>query len=150
MRAIDLENAAVRYAAAAGVVAFATALQHAVWPYIPPSPHFLFYPAVFLAAWLGGAGPGYLATACSAVGIAYVFLEPRGLAVGGAARDGLDLVIFVGVSCGISAVMGRLRRGIREERARATEAALAKQATDEHVVDGPLRTISERRSASFD
>ena len=58
-------------------------------------PYLQFFPAVILAAWFGGLGPGLVATAISALAAAYFFLPPAGFAVG-AASDQLSLGIFIG------------------------------------------------------
>jgi signal transduction histidine kinase len=137
-----------RFGAAALVVIVAYVLQTLLWPLIPPSPHLLFYPAVFLAARLGGAGAGYLATALSTVGIAYGFLPPEGLLVVEKASDALDLGIFFAVGLGISTAVGRLREAILRERRQALEARTAKESTDAtwsmiaHDLRQPLSVIT--------
>lgn len=130
------------------VTALAHVAQHFLWPYIPPSPHLLFYPAVFVAARLGGTGPGALATALSMAAIAYAFLPPRESITVDLPRDMLNLAVFVAVSLGISVAMGRVRANLQRERAAAREAQLAKAATDAtwsmiaHDLRTPLSTIA--------
>lgn len=142
----SLAGAPARHAIAVIVVAFAYVLQRAVWPYIPPSPHLLFYPAVFVAARLAGAGPGYLATALGTLAIAHGFLPPDGLRVA-TARDALDLLIFAGVGIGISAAVGRLSAALRREHDDALRARAAKESTDAtwsmvaHDLRTPLNVI---------
>src|SRR4029079_15701453 len=46
----------LRYAAAIVATVVAVVLQLAIWPYLPPSPHLLFYPAILAVAWFGGFG----------------------------------------------------------------------------------------------
>lgn len=105
-------------------------LQWLIWPFIPPSPQLFFYPAIFLAAWLYGAGPGYLATFTSCYWMAEAFLPPEGLLVVADPSDVLDLAVFAVVGCGISYVMGRLRTALRLERKAAAEARLAREAVE--------------------
>ena len=142
------ERAAVRYGVAALLVGTAYALQLAVWPFIPPSPHLLFYPAVFVAARLGGRGPGYFATALAAVAIAYGFLPPEGVLAVDKASDVLDLAIFGGVGVGISFGIGQLRAALAREKALAQRATKAKESTDAtwsmmaHDLRQPLNVIT--------
>ena len=39
-------------------------------------PYLQFFPAIMLATWIGGLGPGVFATALAAMLSAYFFLEP--------------------------------------------------------------------------
>ncbi|MGZ3416185.1 MAG: DUF4118 domain-containing protein, partial [Isosphaeraceae bacterium] len=66
---------------ASGVALFGhLGLTASIGPGLPP--FLLFYPAVMLSATLYGLGPGLLATAVSALLVAYFMLPPDGLAVG--------------------------------------------------------------------
>jgi signal transduction histidine kinase len=60
------------------VVSVAAALIISRWPplHLQDSPVSLFLCAVILSAWFGGAGPGLLATALSALAFYYYFLPP--------------------------------------------------------------------------
>ena len=137
-----------RFAFAVLCVAVAYGLQMGVWPYIPPSPHLLFYPAVFVAARVGGARAGYLATSLSTFAIAYGFLPPEGTFVVEKASDALDLGIFFVVSIGISAALGQLRNAILREQSDAKDARAAKESTDAawsmiaHELRQPLSVIT--------
>lgn len=136
-----------RLAYALAVPAIAFVVQRLLWPFIPPSPHLLFYPAVFIVAWLGGARSGYGATVVSTVLIAYAFLPPNGFAVDDPG-DLLDLGIFAGVSLGISTIVGSLKAALERERAAAAEASRLKKATDDtwsmiaHDLRSPLNVIN--------
>jgi K+-sensing histidine kinase KdpD len=59
------------------VVAVACALLIR-WPLMPlfggSVPFMFFFPAIMVAAWLGGLGPGLLATVLSAVGASYLLM----------------------------------------------------------------------------
>jgi signal transduction histidine kinase len=137
-----------RFGAAALLVGVAYVLQVVIWPFIPPSPHLLFYPAVFLAARLGGARPGYFATVLSTLAIAYGFLPPEGILVVEKASDALDLGIFFAVGIGISAALGQLRASVLRERTDALAARAAKATTDAtwsmiaHDLRQPLSVIT--------
>ncbi|MDB4933970.1 MAG: Sensory box histidine kinase [Labilithrix sp.] len=140
--------AAVRYGVAVGAVAVAYALQRAIWPLVPPSPHLFFYPAVFLAARVGGSRPGYVATALSTFAIAHGFLPPTGLFAIQDPSDALDLAIFFAVCIGISAAVGQLHEALKREQRAAVVAREAKQSTDEtwsmvaHDLRQPLSVIN--------
>lgn len=136
-----------RFVYAIAIPAIAYVIQRLLWPFIPPSPHLLFYPAVFLAAWLGGARAGFGATVLSTILIAYAFLPPTGIAVEDPG-DLLDLGIFAGVALGISTIMGTLRGALERERAAAAEAERLRKATDDtwsmiaHDLRSPLNVIN--------
>ncbi len=55
----------------------AAALQWLVWPYLPPATWILFYPAIFLSAWIGGFCGGLVATLIAAALGIYFFIEPQ-------------------------------------------------------------------------
>jgi two-component system sensor kinase FixL len=64
-------------------------------------PYLQFFPAILVAAWYGGLGPGILATVLSALAAMYFFLPPAGLAVGDA-PDAMSLGLFVVIGLGIA------------------------------------------------
>jgi two-component system sensor kinase FixL len=64
-------------------------------------PYLQFYPAIIVAAWHGGLGPGVLITALSTVVSMYLLLPPPGLAVVDSA-DQLSLGVFVATGLVIS------------------------------------------------
>jgi chemotaxis family two-component system sensor kinase Cph1 len=129
----------VRMALAVVAPALAFGAQRLVWPFIPPSPQLLFYPAVFVVARFGGARAGCAASVLSAVAIAYGFLPPIRLAIDHG-RDAVDLGIFIAVSIAMSHAVGRLaERMAREQRAR--EAMQATWSIFAHDLRTPLHTI---------
>src|SRR4026208_2205201 len=64
-------------------------------------PYLQFYPAIIVAAWYGGLGPGVLSTVLSTLAAMHFFLPPPGLAVG-EASDQLSLGVFVATGLVIS------------------------------------------------
>ena len=79
-------------------------------------PFITFYPAVALAAWLGGVGPGLVATAVSAI-CALLFLQPLGsLRV----NDLIGLTLFVLVNVLITTLNEALHRARRRAEIAAT------------------------------
>ncbi|HEY7443208.1 MAG TPA: DUF4118 domain-containing protein, partial [Vicinamibacterales bacterium] len=59
-------------------------------------PYLQFFPAIIVAAWYGGLGPGVLTTALSCVLAMYFLLPPDGWAVGDPA-DVLSLGVFAAI-----------------------------------------------------
>ena len=78
-------------------------------------PFLQFFPAVMLAAWFGGLGPGILVTALSTVASMYFLLPPSGMAVSDSA-DQLSLGIFVVTDVVISWLNHQLHQAQNEQR----------------------------------
>jgi two-component system sensor kinase FixL len=70
-------------------------------------PYLQFYPAIIVAAWYGGLGPGALTTAVSTIVAMYLLLPPAGLGVGDP-TDQLSLGVFVATGLVISWLNDRL------------------------------------------
>jgi PAS domain S-box-containing protein len=64
-----------RYALSVSTVAIAAAIHVSLESYVFRTP--LFFAAVLLSSWFGGAGPGLLAVLLSALSINFFFLEPK-------------------------------------------------------------------------
>src|SRR5882672_1579681 len=81
---------------AVAVLSPAVALGIARWPsaHLESAPVSLFLCAVMLSAWLGGVGPGLLATVLSAVAFAYYFVNPF-LSLAVAEKEVPRFVVFV-------------------------------------------------------
>ena len=71
------EPAALRYGVAAAAVGLAVLASLWLVPFTYSTPFLLFYPAVLLAAWFGGLGPGLVATIAAALAANYFFLPPH-------------------------------------------------------------------------
>src|SRR5262245_329203 len=93
-------------------------LQFMIWPMIRPFAWFLFSPAVFLSAWIGGRRLGILASVIAALFIWYFFLptEPAFIVEQPVAAIGVTLV-FMGTGVGFSLLHDRLKRAEREAAA---------------------------------
>jgi signal transduction histidine kinase len=121
----------LRYAAALAATGAAVALQRLIWPYVPPSPQLLFYPAILAAAWFGGFGPGVLSVALSCTAIAYWFLPPvSGLAIE-TPSDALDLGIFAAIGVVTAGLLSRTTGLVRKARAAWAETEAARVRLDE-------------------
>jgi PAS domain S-box-containing protein len=84
------------YLAAAAITGFAVALRvflEPVWG--AAAPFVILFPAVMLSAWIGGFGPGMLATAGAALGVLYFWLEPYRAWKVGAPADAALVALFV-------------------------------------------------------
>jgi two-component system, LuxR family, sensor kinase FixL len=129
----------VRYLVALFVVGAALALRAALQPWLGLSvPYLQFFPAILIAAWLGGFGPGALATALSCLVSMYFFLPPAGFAVGGVG-DLLSLGLFAATGVGIAWINHQLRQSNAAHRsamALATGRAERLDAIINTTVDG--------------
>jgi PAS domain S-box-containing protein len=67
-----------RYSVAIGCVVIGWLAREALTPAVGPTalPFIFFFPAVAVAAWFGGLGPGLIAAGVSAVAAQYFFIEP--------------------------------------------------------------------------
>jgi K+-sensing histidine kinase KdpD len=106
------------YAIVVGLIAGALIARSSLRPWFDEHPYLLAFPAVLIAAWFGGLGPGVLATALSALAAMSVFLPPDGFAVA-AGADLLSLALFVATGLGISWINNRLRTAAATSAARA-------------------------------
>lgn len=90
-------------------------------------PYLQFYPAIILASWSGGLGPGILTTALSTVAAMYFLLPPSGITVGNPS-DQLSLGVFIGTGVVISWLNERVRTAQEAQRtATATATARAER-----------------------
>jgi PAS domain S-box-containing protein len=120
-----LQPAAVgfaRYIVAVALIGAALLLRYALRSWLGPTvPYLQFFPAILIAAWYGGLGPGVVATATASLAAMYFFLPPAGFAVG-APADIVSLSLFVATGLAIAWVNHQHRAA---EDARRAEAALA-------------------------
>ena len=85
-------------------------LQSLFWSWIQPLLWFLFYPAVFFSAWLGGRAGGWLATLLSTGFVIYFFIPPRWSFLVPEPKYFLSIGVFMGMGGLMSQVHGRLRQ----------------------------------------
>ena len=83
MTVMNVRESVRGYAVAAAVVAVSVVLRFALSPWLGMKvPYLQFFPAILVAGWYGGFGPGASATALSMLAAMYFFLPPDGLAIG--------------------------------------------------------------------
>jgi PAS domain S-box-containing protein len=102
---------ASRYAVSLFLVVAVLLLRLALQPWLGLSVPFLpFFPAVILASWLGGRGPGLLAVALTAAISDFLFLRPIYSFAIDETADRLSLPLFVVVGVSIVWLFERVRR----------------------------------------
>jgi PAS domain S-box-containing protein len=124
-----LRTQAGRYLAALLAVAAALLLRWAIERAVGALPAFItYYPAVILAALLGGLGPGLAASFLASLVAAYATLPPAGFAIARTA-DIIALAFFFVVCVGLSVVAELYRR--YRERASTLRTEVAEKEGDE-------------------
>jgi PAS domain S-box-containing protein len=138
----------IRYGVAVLTITLAAVFRMALVPVLGDrAPFITFFPAVFVASWFGGFGPGIVATVLAAV-ISTAPLSNAGPWIRLAnTRDLLALALFVAVATAISSLSESVLRGRRRERA-AREAAERAQ-TEALDLAQKIRAQRERVGALF-
>ena len=128
-----------RYIVALALIGATLLLRYALRDWLSPSvPYLQFFPAILIAAWYGGLGPGVVATATASLAIMYFSSPPPGLAVG-QPGDLVSLSLFVATGLGVAWTNHQLRTAESERRAEAalaTERAERLDAIINTTVDG--------------
>jgi len=105
-----LARPAGRYAQAVFFVALAFALRLSLTPWVGNRAALtLTYPAVLIAAWLGGVGPGILAVALS-VAVSTFLMEPFGPFAARYRSEWWSVGLYVATACSIAIAAGSARR----------------------------------------
>jgi len=112
-----------RYPIAVTIIAIVVGIRAYVIPgWSLAHPYLLFYPAIMLAGWLGGFGPGVLATILAALSLAFLWLPPLYSLRIQRVEDAAGLMVFVAIGFAISFLNeARLQA---ERRAEAAEAEM--------------------------
>jgi len=125
------DSSLLRYGLALGTVVIAAALRIAIAPVIGDRNELLcFYPAIMIAAWFGGLGPGLVSTALSAIVVDFLFIDPRGTLAVTERSDAVALALFVLVGALIATLNDNLRRAISLEQQARRAAERAEAAAD--------------------
>jgi PAS domain S-box-containing protein len=115
-------------------------------------PFLQFFPAIMLASWLGGFGPGLAATAASAALALSFFIPPTGGIAGADPADTVSLVLFVLTGIGIAWFNHRLRKA-EAGRAAAADVGTARaqelQTILDTAVDGIIVIDAHGRIEAF-
>jgi two-component system sensor kinase FixL len=114
-------------------------------------PFLQFYPAIIVAAWYGGFGPGILTTTLSTLAAMYLFLPPSGFAVADRS-DQLALGVFAATGGVISWLNHRLHlaeAAQRDAAAIATARAERLDAILNTTIDGIIVIDAKGRIESF-
>jgi two-component system, LuxR family, sensor kinase FixL len=121
----------VRYAVAPATVALALALREALSPLLPGQTIFLYFvPPVLLAAWIGGLGPGLLATVLSILSALFLVANAPEISTPVVINGTAFTVIGVGMSWG-----GELLRRGRVRANLMTRETLAREAHLQSILD---------------
>jgi PAS domain S-box-containing protein len=86
------------------------ALQWTLWDYLSPYVWFLFFPAAYVSAWLGGLWGGLAGTAIAAVLVWYVFMPPALSFALDNPSAGFSILIFLVMGALFAVFFERLRR----------------------------------------
>lgn len=120
--ASDKENPLLRYGAAVLAVAVLALLRWLLDPLLGPGvPFILFFPAVMLGGWIGGLGPGLLATALSAIVAWYLFVPPALSFFPLSPSHALQIALFTALGTLISLLLEALHRSRRQIETAAQE-----------------------------
>jgi K+-sensing histidine kinase KdpD len=93
-----------RYGSAIAIITVAAALRFTLNPVWGVGlPYITFYPAVMFSAWLGGIGPGLVATALAALIADYFWVSPPFSLSIRETPDTLGLLVFIAMGVVISA-----------------------------------------------
>jgi PAS domain S-box-containing protein len=141
-----------RYVVAVGALAAALLFRYLVRDSLGLKvPYLQFYPAIIVAAWYGGLGPGVLSTILSSLAAMYFFLPPAGPAVG-EASDQLSLGVFVVTGLVISWLNHCLHVAEEAQRLAASAATARAERLDailNTTVDGIILIDAEGRIEAF-
>ncbi len=145
IRWMAFSNPLARYSLAVAATAAAFALRVAFSKVLGP-PYFLFYPALMIAALVGGLGPGLLATAMSAVLAERWILPAERHLQPASEREMVSLAVFAAVGAFMSAVAALYRRAQLGVARHEKEAVLLR--AGEAVRASEERLWMTRRAAS--
>lgn len=137
-----------RYAVAVASVGLSLVVRAVLAPYLADSvPYLHFFPAILVASWYGGFGPGSVATMLSGLAALYYFLPPAGFGIE-SVNDAVSLALFSSIGVAVASLSGKLRdahQAARAETELATARAERLDAIINTTVDGII-VIDDRGS----
>src|SRR5262245_44616861 len=112
-------GAATSYAVALAIVAVATVVRWLLAPALGENvPYVTYFPAVALAAWWGGLGPGLMVVALGGLVADYLFITPRYGLIPARTGDFLSLALYLLLATGIALLCDSLREARRRAETR--------------------------------
>jgi len=105
----------------------ACAAQWLLWDVLKPYVWFLFFPAAFFSAWIGGLSGGLAATTISALLVWYVFIPPASSFALKDLAAGFSIVVFVFMGGLFAFFFERLQRAMQRTDQALAEAEAAKE-----------------------
>ena len=143
---------ALKYAVAPALVASSLLVRWSLAPAFGPNVTYLqFFPAIILASWFGGLGPGVLATFTAGLAAVYYILPPDGIALQ-SVSDASSLAVFTTIGVVIATLNGRLRvahESTRREADLATTRAERLSTIINTTVDGIIVIDGRGRIEAF-
>jgi K+-sensing histidine kinase KdpD len=145
-------GSAAAYLIATALVAVATLLRLVLGDSLVGVPFLTFFPAIVLAAYIGGLGPSVLATALSAIAAWVILLPPYWSLAISSGSDTLALVLFLFISLilclvifGFQVAVSRLReaRANEQEAASKLEHRVKQRTAELQASEARLRAIFE-------
>jgi len=134
-----------RYAFALIAVAVATLLRYALTKLLGANvPFLLFYPAIWLVAWMAGLGPGVFAVLLSEVSAVYLLFGPANPLAFGLPLDANGLLLFSIAGVALSGLTDMYRR--RAQRLQDFEKAVEGAEEGIFVVDRNYRYVIANRA----
>jgi two-component system, LuxR family, sensor kinase FixL len=141
-----------RYSIAVAAVAAALLARYALQGVLGAKVPFLqFFPAIVVASWIGGLGPGLLATILSAVASMFLLLPPDGLAVEDSG-DQLSLLVFAGIGALIAWLNHRVHLAEAAQRGAVAESSARLERLDavlNTTIDGVIVIDAKGRIEAF-
>ena len=130
-------SALASYGVAIAVVVAALLIRFAINPWLGNRvPYLQFFPAILVAAWYGGFGPGVVAALLSALFSDIWFLQPVGLFKVPPLADLFSLSLFILAGFGIAYLSGQMQRAVLAQ----LQAADQWRATLASIGDGVIVT----------
>src|SRR5215510_1744295 len=139
----------LRYGLAVLSVAAALAGTQLLRVYFEAAPNALFFGAIVLSSWLGGMGPGLLASLLSVLVIDYRFTDPHHI-LATSARDLPRMMVFLTSAASVSWLSGRQKRAEEslQQARQELELKVEERTAELRRINKELRAeIAERKSA---
>jgi two-component sensor histidine kinase len=138
----------LRYAVGVGLFVVALAMRFAAEPFLPAGfPFLTFFPAIIVAAFVAGAGPGSLCALLSGLAALYFFIPPANTFVLDY-QSGVAIAFFTFIVAVDILIIDRLTRALADLRAEREKAVLHAAQRDtlfkelQHRIGNNLQSVS--------